>query len=271
MESSAPPIDLGLLMGVPVGVKDLFAVDGCRSRREAWTTSPTHRRWGSVKRLRRAGCVILGKTKTSVAFGAVGRTRSAAPRATYGRGRAGRRAARAAVRRSPWRPASAPLPSAATMADRCAFPPRSRRLRPGTTVGLKTDGVFRSRRPSTASGSSRSAGDAAFAFAASRRAADRAGSPRRRHLRRSPCLSPRRPRRRCRSASAGPGDGRRGRRDARRPGDGLCAEREGSARCSRRALASLGCAAGMRGRWTSCRASDRCRPRRRGGRLCKSA
>lgn len=59
--------DLGPLMGVPVAVKDLFTVAGmpvrCGSRVDI---SDLVRPEGSfVARLRRAGCVILGKTRTT--------------------------------------------------------------------------------------------------------------------------------------------------------------------------------------------------------------
>lgn len=67
--------DLGPLMGVPVGVKDLLAVDGMPttggSRLDV--TDLAGPEGSFVKRLRAAGCVILGKTKTvEFAFGAVG-------------------------------------------------------------------------------------------------------------------------------------------------------------------------------------------------------
>ena len=67
--------DLGLLMGVPIGVKDLFAVAGMPTTAGSVVdVSDLIGPEGSfVKRLRRAGCVILGKTKTvEFAFGAVG-------------------------------------------------------------------------------------------------------------------------------------------------------------------------------------------------------
>lgn len=59
--------DLGPLMGVPVAVKDLYTVAGmpvrCGSRVDV---SDLIQREGSfVARLRRAGCVILGKTRTT--------------------------------------------------------------------------------------------------------------------------------------------------------------------------------------------------------------
>lgn len=67
--------DLGPLMGVPIGIKDLFAVDGMPTTAGSLVdVSDLIGSEGSfVKRLRRAGCVILGKTKTvEFAFGAVG-------------------------------------------------------------------------------------------------------------------------------------------------------------------------------------------------------
>lgn len=59
--------DLGPLMGVPVAVKDLFAVDGaptlCGTLMDVSDLFPDGE--GSfVRRLRRSGCVILGKTRT---------------------------------------------------------------------------------------------------------------------------------------------------------------------------------------------------------------
>lgn len=74
--------DLGPLMGVPVAVKDLIAVDGMPTTAGSMVNlddliggeGPV------VKALRRAGCVILGKTKT-VEF-ALGITGASAPRGT---------------------------------------------------------------------------------------------------------------------------------------------------------------------------------------------
>ena len=67
--------DLGPLMGVPVAIKDLFAVRGMPTTAGSRVdVSQVVGVEGSfVGRLRRAGCVILGKTKTvEFAFGAVG-------------------------------------------------------------------------------------------------------------------------------------------------------------------------------------------------------
>jgi aspartyl-tRNA(Asn)/glutamyl-tRNA(Gln) amidotransferase subunit A len=67
--------DLGPLMGVPVAVKDLFTVDGmplpkCGSEVEIGDLIEAE---GSfIRKLKRAGCVILGKTRmTEFAFGLV--------------------------------------------------------------------------------------------------------------------------------------------------------------------------------------------------------
>jgi aspartyl-tRNA(Asn)/glutamyl-tRNA(Gln) amidotransferase subunit A len=74
--------DLGPLMGVPVAIKDIFAVDGMP------TTAGSQLEVADligpegpfVQALRRAGCVILGKVKTvEFALGAVGISR---PRGT---------------------------------------------------------------------------------------------------------------------------------------------------------------------------------------------
>ncbi len=70
--------DLGPLMGVPVAIKDLFAVEGMP------TTAGSNidvidiigPEGSFVKNLKRAGCVILGKTKTvEFALGAAGTNR----------------------------------------------------------------------------------------------------------------------------------------------------------------------------------------------------
>ena len=71
----AAGIDLGPLMGVPVAVKDLIAVEGMPTRAGSnLDVSDIVGREGSfVRMLKRAGCVILGKAKTvEFALGAVG-------------------------------------------------------------------------------------------------------------------------------------------------------------------------------------------------------
>ena len=71
----AAGIDLGPLMGVPVAVKDLLAVEGMPTT--AGSNIDVSDIVGAegpfVRRLKRAGCVILGKTKT-VEFGIGGTT-----------------------------------------------------------------------------------------------------------------------------------------------------------------------------------------------------
>lgn len=67
--------DLGPLMGVPIGIKDLFAVNGtpvtAGSRMDI--ADLVGNEGSFVKLLRKAGCVILGKTKTvEFAYGAAG-------------------------------------------------------------------------------------------------------------------------------------------------------------------------------------------------------
>ena len=74
--------DLGPMMGVPIGIKDLLAVEGMpvRGGSKLEINSFVGEEGTLVKRLRAAGCVILGKTKTvEFAFGAVG---ISAPRGT---------------------------------------------------------------------------------------------------------------------------------------------------------------------------------------------
>ena len=74
--------DLGPLMGVPVAVKDIFAVEGMPTTAGSKIdVSDLIGPEGSfVRTLRRAGCVILGKVKTvEFALGAVGTSR---PRGT---------------------------------------------------------------------------------------------------------------------------------------------------------------------------------------------
>jgi aspartyl-tRNA(Asn)/glutamyl-tRNA(Gln) amidotransferase subunit A len=59
-------VDLGPLMGVPVSIKDIFAVDGMPT--SAGSNVDVADVIGAegpfIKRLKRAGCVILGKVKT---------------------------------------------------------------------------------------------------------------------------------------------------------------------------------------------------------------
>lgn len=67
--------DLGPLMGVPVGIKDLLAVDGMpvHAGSNLDVTSMIGGEGTLVRRMKAAGCVILGKTRTvEFAFGAVG-------------------------------------------------------------------------------------------------------------------------------------------------------------------------------------------------------
>jgi len=71
----AAGVDLGPLMGVPVAVKDLFAITGLAVT--AGSHMPVEDIIGAegpfVRALKRAGCVILGLTKTvECAFGAAG-------------------------------------------------------------------------------------------------------------------------------------------------------------------------------------------------------
>ncbi|HUI98628.1 MAG TPA: amidase [Usitatibacter sp.] len=67
--------DLGPLMGVPVAVKDLLTVDGMprpRCGSEVDISDLVEPEGEFVRRLKRAGCVILGKTRmTEFAFGLV--------------------------------------------------------------------------------------------------------------------------------------------------------------------------------------------------------
>ena len=71
----AAGVDLGPLMGVPVGIKDIYAVDGMPiTNGSLYDASHITGGEGSfVKGLKRAGCVIIGKTKTvEFALGATG-------------------------------------------------------------------------------------------------------------------------------------------------------------------------------------------------------
>jgi aspartyl-tRNA(Asn)/glutamyl-tRNA(Gln) amidotransferase subunit A len=164
--------DLGPLMGVPVAVKDLFAVEGLPTHAGSkLDLSDVIGSEGSfVKRLKRAGCIILGKTKT-VEF-ALGPTGISKPRGT------------------PWNPWDASVQrvpggsssgsGVATAAGMCAFAIGSDtggsvRLPAAfcgifglkTTVGLwPTDGVFPLSRDLDSIGPlTQSAVDAAIIFA----------------------------------------------------------------------------------------------------------
>jgi aspartyl-tRNA(Asn)/glutamyl-tRNA(Gln) amidotransferase subunit A len=59
--------DLGPLMGVPVGIKDLYTVTGMPTRlgSRADLTDIIHPEGSFVRLLRAAGCVVLGKTRTT--------------------------------------------------------------------------------------------------------------------------------------------------------------------------------------------------------------
>jgi aspartyl-tRNA(Asn)/glutamyl-tRNA(Gln) amidotransferase subunit A len=106
-------VDLGPLMGVPIAVKDLLAVDGVPTRAGSNVdVSDVVGAEGSfVRSLKRCGCVILGKAKTvEFAFGAVGTN---------------------SVRGTPWNPCDATRqripggsssgPAVAVAAGLCAF------------------------------------------------------------------------------------------------------------------------------------------------------
>ncbi len=166
-------IDLGPLMGVPVAVKDIVAVDGLPTRAgsNVDVSDLIGAEGGFVRMLKRAGCVILGKTKTvEFAMGGTG--------IGYSRG-------------TPWNPCDALIhripggsssgSGVATAAGLCGFAVGSDT---GGSVrtpaahcgvfGLKTtkdlwptDGVFPlSRTFDTLGLLTRSAADAAVAFAA---------------------------------------------------------------------------------------------------------
>lgn len=85
-------VDLGPLMGVPVAVKDLFAVGGMPTTAgsQVDVADLAAREGPFIAGLRRAGAVILGKTKTvEFAFGATGTN---------------------AIRGTPWNPHDAAIP-----------------------------------------------------------------------------------------------------------------------------------------------------------------
>ena len=72
--------DLGPLMGVPVAIKDLVAVEGMPTTAGSYldVTDMIGPEGTLVRRLKRAGCVILGKTRTvEFAFGGCSHTRGA--------------------------------------------------------------------------------------------------------------------------------------------------------------------------------------------------
>jgi len=60
-------VDLGPLMGLPVAIKDIFAIEGTRTRAgSSIACEDLIGKEGSfVARLRRAGCIVLGKTRTT--------------------------------------------------------------------------------------------------------------------------------------------------------------------------------------------------------------
>ncbi len=74
----AAGIDLGLLMGVPVAVKDLLAVDGmpATAGSNVDVSDLIGAEGAFVRRMRQAGCVFLGKTRTvEFALGGAGTNR----------------------------------------------------------------------------------------------------------------------------------------------------------------------------------------------------
>ncbi|MFC5747463.1 amidase [Actinomadura rugatobispora] len=81
-QALAAGTDLGPLMGVPVSVKDLFAVEGMPTTAGSLVDvgDAVGAEGPFVRRLRAAGCVLLGKTRT-VEF-ALGITGASAPRGT---------------------------------------------------------------------------------------------------------------------------------------------------------------------------------------------
>jgi aspartyl-tRNA(Asn)/glutamyl-tRNA(Gln) amidotransferase subunit A len=165
--------DLGPLMGVPVAVKDIIAVNGLPARAGSYVdvSEIIGPEGGFVRMLKRAGCVILGKTKTvEFAMGGTGIGHS---------------------RGTPWNPCDARIhripggsssgSGVATAAALCGFAIGSDTggsvrtpaahcgvLGLKTTKGLwPTDGVFPlSRTFDTLGLLTRSAADAAVAFAA---------------------------------------------------------------------------------------------------------
>ena len=144
----AAGIDLGLLMGVPVAVKDLLAVDGmpATAGSNVDVSDLIGAEGAFVRRMRQAGCVFLGKTRTvEFALGGAGTNRvrgtprnpwdATTPRAPGGSSSGSAVAAAAG---------SAPSPSARTPAARCVGRPPSAApsgSRPARACGPRTGSI----------------------------------------------------------------------------------------------------------------------------------
>ena len=143
----------GPFSGVPLPIKDLTETAGIRTTHSsrAFADYVPERDVELMRRVRDAGFVVLGKTNTPE-FGttAVDRVRPERDLPQPVGSRVGRRAARAAAPRRPWRPGSRRSPTARTAAARSASRPRAA----GSSGSSRRAAGSRPRRSATSTGSS---------------------------------------------------------------------------------------------------------------------